>query len=370
MHPTVPFYSFEHQHQQIRAELLKAMEDTLDSGWYILGKQLLHFEQQFSEYTNTQHTIGTGNGLDALKIALMALGIGKGDEVIVPANTFIASLLAVSEIGATPVLAEPLPDRYTLDPNQVEARITSKTKAIVPVHLYGLCCEMNELEFLSHKYNLPLVEDNAQAVGALYKNKKTGSLGKINATSFYPTKNLGALGDGGAITTNDAVLAEKVKMLRNYGSEKKYYHEYKGYNSRLDEVQAAVLGVKLRYLDQWNEDRIRIAQRYTKALSGKSPLICPVYPDDCKHIFHLYVVRTPKRQQVIEHLQQHNIQTAIHYPQPPYRQAAYADAGWKPADFPITEQLSQDCLSLPMYPGLSENDQDRVIDTLLRFDAF
>jgi dTDP-4-amino-4,6-dideoxygalactose transaminase len=363
----ISFNSFQSQNEQIRDEVIKAMGEAFDSGWYILGERLKRFEKDFSDYCGIKHTLGVGNGLEAIKIALKALNIQPGDEVLVPANTYIATLLAVTEIGAVPVLVEPETESYNLDPKRIEEKITKKTKAIIPVHLYGLPCRMEEILSIAKKHKLFVVEDNAQAVGAEYKNKKTGTFGTINATSFYPTKNLGAIGDSGAITTEDDALAKRVSMLRNYGSEIKYYNETEGYNSRLDEIQAAVLSVKLAYLNQWNKDRIELANYYSKGLSGIETITTPVYEKDFKHVFHLYVIRVQEREKLIEHLNKHSIQTAIHYPVPPYRQKAYKHLELSPVDYPITEKMSAECLSLPLYPGLSKNEQDKIIESIINF---
>ena len=363
----IPFNSFHYQNNQLRDKVVKAMADTFDSGWYILGERLKKFEKEFSQYSNVNHTIGVGNGLDAIRISLKALGIGKGDEVIVPANTYIATVLAVTDVGATPIFVEPNSSSYNIDPTKIEEKITKNTKVIIPVHLYGLPCEMNDIILIAQRYNLFIIEDNAQAVGAEYKNKKTGSFGILNATSFYPTKNLGAIGDGGAITTNDKALAKKVLLLRNYGSEKKYYNEVEGYNSRLDEIHAAVLSVKLNYLDQWNNERIKLADNYSKGLSGITTILLPTNEKHSKHTFHLYVIQTKNRNKLAEHLLNNDVQTAIHYPIPPYKQVAYKYLNLNPTNFPITERLADECLSLPLYPGLSEIDQTKIIDSIKTF---
>ncbi len=363
----IPFYSIQHQHELIRSEALKVLEDVYDSNWYILGEKLKKFEKEFSSYCGVRHTIGVGNGLDAIKIALQTLDIKKGDEVIVPANTFIATILAVTATGATPVFVEPDLNTYNIDTDRIEEKITSRTKAIIPVHLYGLPCQMDVLSYLAEKHQLFIIEDNAQAVGAEYRDQKTGSFGNLSATSFYPVKNLGALGDGGAITTNDPELAHKAALLRNYGSEVKYYHELEGYNSRLDELQAALLSLKLHYLDQWNEERIQLAHYYTQALSEIEQIAVPSYEKTFRHIFHLYVIRIKEREQLIRHLSENGIQTVIHYPVPAYRQKAYQHLNLQPTDFPMTEKIASECLSLPLYPGLSRSDQDKVIDALRTF---
>lgn len=363
----IPFNSFQYQNKQSREQVLKAMTEAFDSGWYILGDRLKKFEKEFSEYSQAKHTLGVGNGLDALKIALKALNIEQGDEIIVPANTYIATILAVTQTGATPILVEPELNSYNIDPNRIEEKITKKTKAIIPVHLYGLPCRMDEILSIAHKHSLFVIEDNAQAVGATYKNKKTGTFGNINATSFYPTKNLGALGDAGAVTTNDDQLAKKVQLLRNYGSEIKYYNEIEGYNSRLDELQAAVLSVKLTFLDRWNEERIQLANYYSEKLSDIEKITTPSNEKEFRHIFHLYVIRIKNRDRLTEHLTKHSIQTAIHYPIPPYKQNAYKHLNLQAKAFPITEQMATECLSLPLYPGLKKEEQDIIIDAIKRF---
>ncbi len=363
----IPFYSFLSQHDQIREAALQAMTETYDSNWFILGERLKKFEQEFSTYSNIKHTIGVGNGLEAIKIALKALDIKKGDEVIVPANTYIATVLAVTEIGAIPVLVEPELSSFNIDPNRIEEKITDHTKAIIPVHLYGLPCRMEPILAIANQHNLFVVEDNAQSVGAAINTKKTGTFGHINATSFYPTKNLGALGDGGAITTDNEDFARKVMLLRNYGSEQKYHNEIQGYNSRLDEIQAALLSVKLTFLDQWNAERIRLALYYTENLREVENLITPTYENGFMHVFHLYVVRVKNRTRLIDYLTKKSIQTAVHYPIPPYRQVAYKHLNFQPNNYPVSEKISEECLSIPLYPGLKKEEQDYIIEAIKNF---
>jgi len=363
----IPFYSFQYQHQKIETELLKVFAETYRSNWYILGEKLKQFESDFSNYSGTKYTLGVGNGLDALKISLKALDIKPGDEVIVPANTYIATWLAVSELGAIAVPIEPELETYNINPNLIEEKITHKTKAIIPVHLYGMPCKMDEILAIAKKFNLPIVEDNAQAVGASYKERKTGTFGILNATSFYPTKNLGALGDGGAITTSNEALAKKVSLLRNYGSEIKYHNEIEGYNSRLDEIQAAVLSLKLNYLDEWNKERVRQAQRYNHAFKAISKIGIPIELEGFYNVFHLYVIRIKERDKLMKYLDNKSIQTMIHYPIPPYRQNAYHKLQYDARNFPITERLTSECLSLPLYPGLTDEEQNTIIQEIINF---
>jgi len=295
------------------------------------------------------------------------VGVGPGDEVITPSNSFIASALAISYTGAVPVFAEPNIQTYNIDPGEIEKYITAKTKAIMPVHLYGQACEMDRIIDIAAKHGLYVIEDNAQAQGAAFKNKKTGSFGSVNATSFYPGKNLGALGDAGAVTTSDVMLAQKVKMLRNYGSLEKYQHDCIGYNMRLDEVQAALLSVKLKYLDSWTKERQQIAAWYDEALQNIDDLILPVVGADCTHVYHLYVIRTKKRNELREYLAKNNIGTLIHYPIPTHLQKAYQDLGHKEGDFPIAEEIASTCLSLPLFPGLSQKEVFFVAGTIKNF---
>jgi dTDP-4-amino-4,6-dideoxygalactose transaminase len=293
---TVPFVSFKPTNALIKEEILQAFEHFFDNGWYVLGESLQQFEQQYADFNHVKHCIGVSNGLDALHIALKALGVGDGDEVIVPSNTYIATALAASYVGAKPVFVEPDLSTYNIDHRKVEQAINDRTKAIIPVHLYGQACEMDVIMQIAAKHNLFVVEDNAQAQGARFNDKLTGSFGHINGTSFYPGKNLGALGDAGAVTTNGSELARKAAVLRNYGSQKKYFNEIIGYNMRLDECQAAFLSVKLRYLTQWTMQRQEIAEKYNNALCGIGDLILPATAPGATHVYHLYVVRTPHRE--------------------------------------------------------------------------
>ncbi len=367
MNKHIPFLNLQPAHTLIRDEMVKAFETVYDSNWFVLGDNLKQFEKEYAKFNNTKYAIGVSNGLDALFLSLKALNIGNGDEVIVPANTYIATALAVSNAGAMPVFSEPDIHTYNIDPQKIEAAITPNTKAIIPVHLYGQACDMSQISEIASKHNLFIIEDNAQAHGAAFKNKPTGAWGNINATSFYPGKNLGALGDGGAITTNDETLAVKVSMLRNYGSVKKYNNEIPGFNMRLDECQAAFLLVKLKYLAGWTLSRQQIASMYNEGLRGIGDLVLPANHPDATHVYHLYVIRTEKREELSKYLLEMGIETLIHYPIPPHLQKAYNYIGYKPGDFPIAEKIAETCLSLPVWPGLEKNDVDFIIETINHF---
>lgn len=363
----IPFLAFDGMHQPHRAQLMDAMARVLDSNWFVLGKEVSEFERAYAQYSQTAHSVGVANGLDALHIALHVLGIGKGDEVIVPSNTYIASWLAVSQVGATPVPVEPNPQTYNIDPARIEAAITSRTRAIMPVHLYGQICEMEAIMNIADRYKLWVVEDNAQSQGATFGGKPSGSWGHINATSFYPGKNLGALGDAGALTTNDAALAQQATIYRNYGSEKKYHNQCKGINSRLDELQAAILRTKLPLLDGWNAERNAIAAEYHQRLSHLDALTLPHLAQGATSVYHLYTVRTQQRDALQQFLAARGIGTLIHYPIPPHLQPAYAELGYRAGDFPIAESIAQTVLSLPMYPGLKIEEIEYICDAIETF---
>lgn len=363
----IPFLHFEPMHSAIRTEMQEAFQKVYDSNWFVMGKSVETFEQNYASFNKVSNCIGVSNGLDALHLALKALGVGPGDEVIVPSNTYIATLLAVSYVGATPILVEPDLDTYNINPKNIEQAITNKTKVIMPVHLYGQACDMDAIMSIAKNNNLQVVEDNAQAHGATFNGKLTGSFGDANGTSFYPGKNLGALGDGGAITTNDEGIAKKIRMLRNYGSEKKYHHELIGYNMRLDEMQAAFLTVKLKYLHQWTQQRKQIANWYVKALDNIPELILPITHPDATHVYHLFVVRTQHRNALQNHLTENGISTMIHYPIPPHLQNAYASLGFTKGDFPIAEELANTCLSLPIWPGMTEENISIIVNCISDF---
>jgi dTDP-4-amino-4,6-dideoxygalactose transaminase len=365
----IPFLSFEHMHQPLRARMLKTFETFYDSNYFVLGKQVEEFEQSYADFNQTSFAVGVSNGLDALHLALRALEIGEGDEVIVPSNTFIATALAVSYTGAKPVFVEPRIDTYNLNPVLIEGAITPNTKVIMPVHLYGQCCEMEAITEIAKRRGLYVIEDNAQAQGATFNGKLTGTWGDINGTSFYPGKNLGALGDAGAITTNDEKLAEKVKMLRNYGSRRKYYNEAIGFNMRLDECQAGFLSIKLKQLKEWNIQRQEIASWYMEELKSIPAVVLPVVAEYASHVYHLFVIRVNERDALQQQLAQNGIGTLIHYPVPPHLQEAYQHLGYQPGDFPIAETIASTCLSLPMWPGLKKSDIQYISKTIQSYYA-
>jgi dTDP-4-amino-4,6-dideoxygalactose transaminase len=358
-----PFLDLKAQHQEIKNELDAAYHRVIESGQYILGREVEAFEQAFADYCGTAHCIGVGNGLDALHLILRAFNIGVGDAVIVPANTYIATWLAVSYCGATPVPVEPDEKTYNLTAGSIAAAITPRTKAIIAVHLYGQPCEMDAINRLAAEHGLKVIEDAAQAHGARYKGSPVGGLSDAAAFSFYPGKNLGALGDGGAITTNDAELANKLRMLRNYGSRIKYQHDFKGFNSRLDELQAALLQVKLKHLDRWNDARRQLAIAYLDRLDNLA-LDLPFVARDCEPVWHLFVIRSPARDSIQIRLAQSGIGTMIHYPIPPHQQPAYSELGYRKGDFPISERIHDEILSLPMYPQMPIGKVDTVVNEL------
>ena len=354
------------QHQQeIETRLLK----TFRSGWYLFGEEVKQFEQSLSEYIDCQHSIGVANGLDALRLIFKAyLEIGlmqSGDEVIIPANTYIASILAVTDNNLTPILVEPDVETYNIDINKIEEKITAKTKAIVIVHLYGQAVFSEELKQLAKKYNLKIVEDNAQAIGAEWNRIKTGNLGDAAGFSFYPGKNLGALGDAGAVTTNDAELAKTVRAIANYGSEEKYINKYLGLNSRIDEIQAAVLNVKLPHLDKENSKRREIAKYYIDNITNPTITLPKLPKDELAHVWHVFVVRCNKRDKLQQYLTDNNIQTLIHYPIPPHKQEAYKE--WNNLSFPITKQIHNEVLSLPISPVLTDEEVQTVVKVINQF---
>lgn len=363
----IPFLSFDETNTQIRDEIIKSFEEVYDGKWYILGQKLEKFEEEYARFNEVAHCAGISNGLDALFLSLKALGIGEGDEVIVPSNTFIATALAVSYTGAIPVPVEPCVRTYNLDPELIEAAITSKTKAIMPVHLYGQAAQMDEIMVIARKHNLYVIEDNAQAQSATYNGKKTGSFGHISGTSFYPGKNLGALGDAGAITTNDTKTLEAIRALRNYGSEKKYYNARIGYNMRLDELQAAFLLVKLKYLNTWIAARQQVARWYDEGLNGTGDIVLPQVANGATHVYHLYVIQTAHREKLIEHLSKAEIGTMIHYPVPWHLQGAYTHLGYSKGDFPIAESMANSVVSLPVWPGMKESDVQYIVDKIKVF---
>lgn len=363
----IEFINFEVTHKKIRNEIQNVFLRVYDSNWFIQGIELNQFERSYAVLNETSFCIGVSNGLDALILALRALEIGEGDEVIIPSNTYIATALAVTHVGATPIFVEPRMSTYNINPELIVSAITIKTKAIIPVHLYGQACEMDEIMSIAKKFNLFVIEDNAQAHLGSYNGKLTGSFGNVNGTSFYPGKNLGALGDAGAVTTDNETLARKIETLRNYGSQKKYYNEVLGYNNRLDELQAAFLRVKLKYLHEWTLERQKIALAYNLGLSGCGDLILPEIAVGATHSFHLYVIRTKSRDRLKLFLEQQGVGTMIHYPIPPHLQEAYSNFGYKKGDFPIAEEIAETCLSLPLWPGMITEQLEFVIEKIRHY---
>ncbi|MCT7568959.1 DegT/DnrJ/EryC1/StrS family aminotransferase [Aliarcobacter butzleri] len=361
----ISFLDLKGLNTQYRAELIEACTKVIDSGWYIQGSECKEFDKEFAEYCGTKYAIGVANGLDALILILRAykeLGVmNDGDEVIVPSNTYIASILAISQNNLVPVLVEPDINTYLIDSTKIEEKITSKTKAILPVHLYGQTCEMDKINEIAKKHNLKVIEDSAQSHGAYYKDKRSGNLGDASGFSFYPGKNLGALGDGGAVTTNDEELVNTIKAIANYGSHKKYENLYKGVNSRLDEIQAAMLRVKLRYLDNEVEKRREIANYYLQNIKNENIVLPTVRAGD-NHVWHLFVVRTSKRDELQKYLLDNGIQTLIHYPIPPHKQNAYKE--WNNEKYKISEQIHDEVLSLPISGVQSLEDTQKIVKVL------
>jgi dTDP-4-amino-4,6-dideoxygalactose transaminase len=363
----IPFLDVQAGYQELHQELDVAYYRVMSSGWYILGEEVEAFEQEFADYCGVKYCVGVGNGLEALHLILRAYGIGEGDEVIVPANTYIATWLAVSYAGAKPIPVEPDPCTYNLDPERIEKALTNRTRAILPVHLYGQTADMDPIQAIARQYGLKVIEDAAQAHGACYKGRRAGRLGDAAGFSFYPGKNLGAYGDAGAVVTDDNELADRVRLLRNYGSRIKYYNDIKGFNSRLDPLQAAFLRVKLRYLDDWNQRRTQIATTYLEGLQQISDMILPHVPEWADPNWHLFVVRHPERDDLQAYLTKKQIGSLIHYPIPPHLSEAYTDLGWEKGDFPITEKHASSVLSFPMGPHLQYQSQKEVILALSSF---
>ncbi|MGG3799031.1 DegT/DnrJ/EryC1/StrS family aminotransferase [Metabacillus fastidiosus] len=362
----IPFVSFEPMHKEIENDFMEKVREVYKKNWFIKGEELEKFEREFAKYCNADYCIGCGNGLDALYLILKGYGIGKGDEVLVPSNTFIATALAVTYAGAIPIFVEPDIETYNINPGLMEQAISNNTKAIIAVHLYGQPAEMEQINRIAKKYNLKVIEDAAQAHGALYKGKKVGSLGDAAAFSFYPGKNLGALGDGGAIVTNDKELTHKVRALGNYGSHEKYHHIYKGTNSRLDEIQAAFLRIKLTKLERYNSSRKMIANKFIEGINN-SKIMLPVKKDNLEHVWHLFVIRSPYRKELQQYLDSYGIGTSIHYPIPIHLQKAYKDFGFNEGDYPIVEKISNEILSLPLWYGMKEREINYVVDIINSF---
>lgn len=349
------FYQYQQEFENKALEVLR-------SGWYVLGKEVSSFEKEFADYVGTRYCVGVASGLDALWIAFKLLNIGEGDEVLVQGNTYIASVMGITMNGATPIFIEP-DEHYGMDPEKIESAITTKTKAILVTHLYGMASRMDEITSICKKYNLKLVEDCAQSHGACFNGKMTGSFGDIGCFSFYPSKNLGAFGEGGAITTNNEELDKKCRIFRNYGSQKRYYNQVVGTNSRLDELQAGLLRVRLSHLDELTEEKRKIAERYSNKLNN--PLIkLPKLVSGTTCVWHQYVITCEERDRLIEYLEEKDIGTIIHYPIPPHLQECYQELGYQEGDFPITEKLAKTVLSIPMYNGMTEEEQNYVIEAI------
>lgn len=365
----VPYLDLRKSYSSISHELEASLTRVIKSGRVILGPELRKFETEYAAFSKTKYCVGVANGLDALILSLITLGIKPGDEIIVPSNTYIATLIAISRIGAIPVLVEPRITTYNIDPERIEKAITGKTKAIIPVHLYGQSCEMNQILKIAKKNNLYVVEDNAQAHGAEFKDRKTGGFGHINATSFYPGKNLGALGDGGAVTTSSKKHYEYLKMLRNYGESERYINPILGHNSRLDELQAAFLSIRLKGLNKTTQAKQKIANKYLKKLKNIGDITLPETHRNATHVYHIFCIRTQKRNALQQYLKSKNVTTLIHYPIPPHLQKAYKNFKFKHAKYPIAEELANTSLSLPIYPEMSKDEIEYVIKNIKNFYA-
>lgn len=359
----IPFVNFEPMHDELRTEIFNKFEEVYNREWFVLGEEVNKFQEEFAKYCGVKYCVACANGLEALSLILKGYDIGEGDEVIVPSDTYIATALAASYVGAKPVMVEPILDTYNIDPKLIEEKITDKTKAIMVVHLYGQTADMDPINEIAKKYNLKVIEDSAQAHGAMYKGKKTGALGDASGFSFYPSKNLGALGDAGAITTNDEVLAKKVKILANYGSDYRYHNIYKGTNSRLDEIQAGFLRIKLNDLDKWNLNRKKIAEKYMDGIKNQK-ITKPYVASYADSIWHLFVIRTENRDEFEKYLNDNGVGTTIHYPVPMHLQEAYKDLNIKEGELPIAEKIANEVISIPMYYGMKEEEIQYVIDVI------
>lgn len=362
----INFNQLDRGYKKFKSEYDQAAIATLESGWYIMGNNVIKFEEEFASFTGSKYCVGLNSGLDALILAFRALEIGEGDEVIVPANTYIASVLGFTENGATPIFVGP-DEFYNLDADKIEEKITSNTKAILVVHLYGQAANMSKIKTIADKHNLYLIEDCAQSHGAKFENRVTGTWGDIGCFSFYPTKNIGAFGDSGAIVTDNDEIHEKMKMLRNYGSKVKYHNEILGVNSRLDEIQAALLSVKLSHYDELRIERAEIANRYLKNIKNSS-IELPMIRENADHVWHLFVIKTDNRERFQGYLLDKDITTQAHYPIPPHLSDAYKYLGYKSGDFPITENYAETVLSLPLYEGMTDKEIDYVIETINRYE--
>lgn len=361
MNKEILFLDLEKINNRFRSEIDIAINDILNSGWYLSGKYNEAFSEGFSKYCGTKYALGVANGLDALNLIIKGFGFGVGDEIIVPANTYIASILAISQNGCVPVLVEPELETFNIDAEKIESKITSKTKAIMVVHLYGQAVKMDKIWNIAKKYNLKIIEDAAQAHGAIYQGRRVGNLSDAAAFSFYPGKNLGCMGDGGGIATNDENLFNKIKAIANYGSDRKYHHIYKGVNSRLDEIQAAILNIRLKYLDSDNDKRRNISRIYRDEILNEE-IVLPQTYDEMASVWHIFAIRTKNRELLRNYLTAHGIHTIIHYPTPPHKQLAYKE--WNDCSYPITEKIHQEVLSLPISPVLTNDEARYVVDVL------
>lgn len=357
----IKFLDLKKINNRYREEIDSRIKNILDKGWYLQGEENENFTKNFANFCGTKFALGVANGLDALNLIIKAYGFGNGDEIIVPANTYIATILAISENGCIPILVEPDIKTYNINPDSIEEKITTKTKAIMVVHLYGQAVQMGKIWKIAKKYNLKIIEDSAQAHGAIYQENRTGNLGDASGFSFYPGKNLGCMGDGGAVTTNDEELFNKIKAIANYGSDRKYHHIYKGVNSRLDEIQAAVLDVKLKHLDSDNNKRREISKYYRENIKN-SKIILPETYDEKSHVWHIFAVRTQNRDEFQKYLSEKGIQTIIHYPTPPHKQGAYKE--WNNLSFPITEEIHNTILSLPISPVMTDSEIEKVVEVV------
>ncbi|URZ08140.1 DegT/DnrJ/EryC1/StrS family aminotransferase [Clostridium felsineum] len=359
----VPFVSFVPMHKEIENEVLTKFKKVYENNWFIQGDEVDKFENEFAKFCDAKYCVGCATGLDALYLILRGYDIGYGDEVIVPSNTYIATALAVSYTGANPVFVEPYIDTYNINPELIEKAITKNTKAIIAVHLYGQAADMDKINSIAKRHNLKVIEDSAQSHGTLYKGRKTGSLGDAAGFSFYPGKNLGALGDAGAVVTSDEKLASKIRAIANYGSDRKYHHIYKGINSRLDEVQASFLRIKLRNLEKWNENRRLTASKYMEKINN-SKLVKPAVGNNTNHVWHIFAVRTEERDEFQKYLKENEIGTVIHYPVPMHMQDAYKDLPYNAGDLPIAEKISKEVISLPMWYGMTDDEINYVIEKI------
>lgn len=357
----IKFLDLKKINNRYREEIASRIKNILDKGWYLQGEENENFTKNFANFCGTKFALGVANGLDALNLIIKAYGFGNGDEIIVPANTYIATILAISENGCIPILVEPDIKTYNINPDSIEEKITTKTKAIMVVHLYGQAVQMEKIWKIAKKYNLKIIEDSAQAHGAIYQENRTGNLGDASGFSFYPGKNLGCIGDGGAVTTNDEELFNKIKAIANYGSDRKYHHIYKGVNSRLDEIQAAVLDIKLKHLDSDNNKRREISKYYRENIKN-SKIILPETYDEKSHVWHIFAVRTQNRDEFQKYLTEKGIQTIIHYPTPPHKQGAYKE--WNNLSFPITEEIHNTILSLPISPVMTDSEIEKVVEVV------